>query len=600
MPTLLEHDSKCDDATLNTCFRRRYESDFMSGFLANPSDGVGTDVLATTIRITRVCQGGYFVGQAYSVTTRRIEGVLGRLDDRGVAGVSVTCLTSTSLSGDVHRLTTPTAVLVYTPDHIVVIGSGGTGDTPVFGDAAVPCIANVYRSCDTDCGFKVFVAVGGVSSVTPELTDEVYEDIQVDPYVYRSWLICGSAVVRRGGSTSPRSAIIWRVSAETFMATALPSGEGQPARMYAVIDLTGTSIATRATQAVSIAASGDLVTVGVNVYDAVTSVGVGVCLWPLRHTLTQLLPWSATSYNDPHTGMLRVTGTVSSACLRVLVPTGIGFDCGSSNPSLYVVTLARMDTSAGLASHAVQVQAFSPDTSPCLAFGVAGTCTWTAPSSGSTRPNDAYLASNARDILVVGNSFFAETVTPPFHRYTVPGFPDLTVHATTSSVPLPFVVRVSYTGCPCVMLSDLPGCSAIRWAGGLSETGLNAVTVVGDVNGRLTAPSQCADVLTAVVYLGTRTARIMNCGEAASQPLLRSRGCGIVSLQDSCESCSCPCPSSCAERTTLLLPGPVVIGSATPSAALPLPGTICFDADTGTFKGYNGTTWFTFQGITEL
>lgn len=603
-------DEDVASTTANACFRRRYETEFLNGFLANPSDGVYTELgvgPTTTVRISRVQREGYFVGQAFSVATRRLEGVFGKLDDRGISGISVTCLRSTSLSGEVQRLTTPTALLVYTPDHVVVVGSGGTRDGDVL-----PCIANVYRSYDAGCGFtfKVFVAVGGgLSAATPELTDVSYQDIQVDPYNYRSWLLCGSAVIVDGSVLRRRCAIIWRVSADTFTPIPLPSTEGHPARMYAAIDLTGTGIADKVTQAVSIATSGDLVTVGVNVYNgAVTAVGLGVCVWPLRHTLTQLLPWSATAYNDVHTGMLRVTSTTSTACLRVLVPDGGGFgtDCGGSNPGLYVVLLARMDTTAGFPSHAVQVQAFSRDTSPSLAFGVAGTCTWTAPTTGSTRPNDAYLAPNARDVLVVGNSFFAETKELLLsHTYVVPGFPDLTVHATPESVPLPFVVRVSSLGCPCALVTDLPGCSALRWASGVAETGVNAITVLGDVNDQLTAPSQCADVLTAVVYLGARSApRVMNCGsdDASSRaPLLQTRGCGIVALQRACEACVCSSSSSetctplCATSTTLLLPGPLVIGAGTPTTALPLAGTICFDAETGTFKGYNGTAWVTFR-----
>jgi hypothetical protein len=615
----------------------------MKGYLASTSDGVGVDVDVTTIRVTRVGPYGVFIGTAHSLATGGMTGVLGvagpglaSVDSYGhgygdagcssgagaamgnTGAVTTTCLrTVNETSGDVYELDTPRALLVVGVDHVVVVGNGTAYDAAGTLLTQGPSIANVYRTSSRS--YVAYVAVGNGPS-SPEITMEWYTDIQPDPASNHdavTWLVCGSGIL-----DGKRRALIRRISAVTYMPMYIVApGTALPPLPYAVIDLTGSGYPPSEyarTEAMSIATpSNDLVVVGVNVYnsgDAETS--SGVILWPLRISLVQVLPWNSTAYNSVYTGMVDTTG-LSTTCIRVLAPRdcdlyGTGSACDAGDVGVYAVLLVRLDTAVGLPSHALQVNAYTSDTEPQLSFGVAGILTWYASAAGSTRPNDACLAHNLRDVLVTGNSFLAETTSllEPRHTYTVPGFSELTVHAAAPYTPTAFLLRVACgVVCACVLLSSLDGCAAVRWASGTSILpSVGAALLLGDVTQQLGAPCQLPFLLTAGLQLGKAGVRVTNCNVAASQALpavaLQDHGCGIVTLPQQCGACacsgSCSCSVSmaamqdaCVTTTTLLLPGPIVVGGSAGVPPTPLPGTIRFDAVTQTFQGYTGTAWRT-------
>ena len=617
--------------TSQSCMQREYEMGFLDGFVAPVTDGLGDEIDVTTIRVTKAGPHGFVIGVAYSVATGGLEGFLGNAAGVGPGhplGIKPTCLrTVSSVSGEVYQLHTPRALLVLSQDQVVVVGSGTVYDLDGVAYLNGPAIANVCRNA---CGVLVAYVVVGNGPLSPEITNESYNDIHVDPVGFHgdteTWLVCGTGTLN-GGS---RCALLRRLSAVTYLPVFVHiPDDPTPPRPYAIINMTGSGyspLSTVQTEAVSIATPGDMIVVGVNVYStslADAANPVGTCLWPLRFTLVQLLPWPSTAYNSPYTGLI-VTPGLSTACLRVLAPRVSGSGgggCGSAavcdvgDVALYVVTLVRLDTGQGLPSHAVQVNAYTSDTAPQITFGSAGVLTWTASSYTSTRPNDAILTANGRDVLVVGNAFLGETTLTPVqeplqHEYTVPGFPCLTVHATVPYVPAPFVIKVSYTGgCPCPVVTNLEGCAAVRWASGLSLSALpNAMLMLGDVTEKLRQPAQMPYVLSVALQYGKGGTRLLNCTRVPATSALQSHGCGLVVLPQQCVVCACACSdcsngcvadadgvkAGCATTTTLVLPGPIVIGG-TPSSSptVPLPGSLRFDAASQTFQGYDGTAWRT-------
>ena len=598
--------------------RQPYEAAFLNGWLAVPTDGVGETKDVTSIRITRVSPAdAAFVGQAYSVRTRSLEGVLGWADDNISGAVPSVCLRMDTSSGNAFRLLEPTALLVMAPDHVVVVGAGTINDNPDW----LPSVANVYLRDEI---WTVYVAVGN-GSLPTQIADERYLDIQLDPYNCRCWLVCGSGVVN-----GKRRAVLRRLSVETSTPVPIPN-TGITSPLFVVIDVVDSAIADRVTEAVSIAAcENDIVTVGVNVYDG-DNILLGVCVWPLRPNLNQLLPWSSTGFNNTVTGMIACEYAVTCACVRLLAPSTSSSSlssCGGSTV-LYVVTVAALNTTLGLPSYGVQVSAFSDDTTPQLTFNAAGTVTWWVGEQGSTRPNDACLDFHGRDVLVVGNSFFAETTsdTEPHHDYVVPGLPTRDVRCAAPFVPQPFVMRVTPAGCANVVLNGVTGCAAVHWASGLSFTNLHTAVLLGDTNDSVTRPSQTAGVFSAHLTLFNKStsasarARITNClvtgcgrGDTTTTAVsLQARGCGIVVLEPQCgnckncgscagscggcdvDGCSCSCTASAEpSTTTLILPGAVVLGTVNDvETALPLPGTLAFDSLTQTFRGYIGGAWVT-------
>ena len=594
---------RCNTTTSGLGLRQPYEAAFLNGWLAAPTDGVGETKDVTTIRITRVSpEDAVFVGQAYNVRTRSLEGVLGWADDNTITdAVPSVCLRMDTSSGNAFRLLEPTALLVMAPDHVVVVGAGTVNDDPDW----LPSVANVYLRDET---WTVYVAVGN-GSVPAQIDDERYFDIQLDPYNCQCWLVCGSGVV-----DGKRRAVLRRLSVETSTPIPIPH-YGMTSPLFVVIDVADSAIADRETEAVSIAAcENDIVAVGVNVYDG-DAVLLGVCVWPLRPDLNQLLPWSSTGFNNPATGMIACEYAVTCACVRLLAPRTTLSSCGGVTV-LYVVVIAALNTALGLPSYGVQVSAFSDDTTPQLTFNAAGTVTWWVGEQGSTRPNDACLDFHGRDVLVVGNSFFAETTsdTEPHHDYVVPGLPTRDVRCAAPFVPQPFVMRVTPAGCANVVLNGVAGCAAVHWASGLSFTNLHTAVLLGDTNDSVTRPSQTAGVFSAHLTFLNKSSRITNClvpgcgrGDDATTTAvsLQARGCGIVVLEPQCGNCgSCGgCtasaePSSTTTTTTLILPGAVVLGTVNNvETALPLPGTLAFDSLTQTFRGYIGGAWVTLAVV---
>lgn len=606
----------------------------MRNMLAYPADGLGPQpAVVHTVRITRSAPGPHntvvAIGTAYSVISGVVEGVLTVLPAGAAAGVltnaagtvPVTPLKYTASTGDVLQLTCPVAVrAVPTLGVAIVVGSGvvqpasGGPDVPGPAVAVVTlgppwtntaagngvsacsscgcggsgaCPACVLSKGAVQCcggGLPVIVYVGAGDD--DEFAAAVkYTDIVPSPCdpTATSWLVCGDVVVTDTGRSA---AALWRLGAEFFDAQA---------RVVLDLDGTTTGYLDSETHAVSLATTPGptpCVLVGTHVTDEVSPALTQSLLWPVAVTalaLEPVLPWTATGYNaqTPATrpALQLGPGALGVTLLRVFaVPTG----------AVYVAARAELDTTLSLPLYAVQVLAFTSDTTPDAAYGIDGVSTWFEPTSGASMPTDATLVLGCTvpcgrpSIVVAGNSFLStpQPYNPPdvIDTYVTPCAPYL--NTTAVDLPAPFLVdfRGAAAGSPVPLLCALAGCAPLHYASSFCMYAPDAGMLVGDTSFHVGCPSQAAGLLALNFQFGSSCIsgglRITN-RQAVTVPVVNTECDGLVTVDTKCTS------------TTLLVRGALVVGCQCDDAPA-LPGTIRFNPDSRTFEGFDGERWLPF------
>lgn len=528
-----------------------FEASTLAQFL-----GHYTDPLTYNVRVLRTADGpgGVFsVGTALSTTTGAVEGFLMRTATSGEGSVAVVLTYTDPATGAVYAVTQPKALLV-TREVVVVVGYGYMNDTE-FG----PAVAVVNN--DPVCPPKMpspFIVVGNADN----FADEVYNDVQPNPFCDGCWLVPSSATV-----DGVQTALIRCIDAVTLLPRMV--GPVLSPALYTAITPPA-AVAGQPTAGISVTTTSSLVIVGVHVDGGANSL-----LWTLRPELTEVLPWTATGFNSPTAGVLvSPLATDGITLIRVLA---------LPDDSVFVVLLSGLDTAANLPTAALQVMLFTADTTPALWYGDSGIVTWYDAGANATRPNDAVLTA-AGALLVTGNTF-AQQVEPAegTSLYNVPGFPYLNVAVPDFYVPpKPFLVEFGLcTIPPKVLVLGLPGCARLHWASSTAPT-LPYYTVVGDTAFKTGCPNQNADLLVVLVSpsacLTPNASRIVN-RQAVPTPVLTSSCDGFITLS-----------GLCTRTTVVKVAGPVIVGCYG-DTELPLPGMIRFDPFTRQFEGYNGTEW---------
>lgn len=564
-----------------------YEAECLPSFLAYSKDGLAGEPLHT-VRVTRSAPGAgavFSIGTALSSLTTLIEGFLLRtqvVGSTGSCGVPPGTMTQHSIvlrqvmsDGRVNRLNNPQAILAES-GRIVVVGSGQIDETDGTVVRRGPAIATIiYSGSLTACAPSAYVTVGNGDS-SPEVTDEVYNDIQPDVYQSNTWLIASSGTI-----ATISTALVRRID----MTSRLPLIAGGPTGTltYVAIDLSTSPLADDSvTASVSLVTLTSMIVVGVHLLDG-TSAVAGSLLWPVRVDLSNIEPWTATNYNDGTTGLLRLAASTNNiVLLKVLsLPSDV----------VYVAALAELDTAASLPGHATQVFKFTADTDPDLLYGTNGISTWFDGEHNSTRPNDAILAPGSDgNVVVVGNSI-NETTDVSGALYSVPGFAYLNVLAAVTdgvpALPVPFLIEFKDICSPSpgmtrVLINGLDGCGPLHWASTFGLFCASAGMIAGDTDFHVGCPSQPADLLTATVGLGC-PARLINAGRTLI-PVITTCCDGFVCVDAKCAP------------TVLQVKGPIVIGcDETGLEDAALPGSIRFNPDTATFEGFNGTAWVVFN-----
>ncbi len=538
-----------------------FEATTLAQFLGNY-----TDPFTYNVRVLRTSDGpgGVFsIGTALSTTTGAVEGFLMRTvtADGCEQSTSVAVVLSFTdpATGAVYALTQPKALLV-TRESVIVVGHGYMNDVE-FG----PAVAVVNN--DPVCPSKMpspFVVVGNAD----DLPGEVYNDIAVNPFCDGCWLVAATATI-----DDVETALVRCIDAVTLLPRMV--GPVLAPTLYTPITPPA-AIEGQPTSGVSVTATSSLVVVGVHVDGGVNSL-----LWTLRPDLTEVLPWTATGYNDPVSGVL----------VSPLATDGITLIRALALPddSLFVAVLSGLDTAANLPAAALQVMLFTADTTPAVWYGDSGIVTWYDAGANATRPNDAVLTrapSGSMSLLVTGNTF-AQQVAPTEDTslYNVPGFPYLNVVVPDFYVPpKPFLVE--FPLCPVtprVLVLGLPGCARVHWASSTATTP-PSFTLVGDTAFKTGCPNQNADLLIVLVAalcgrgVVPSPARIVNC-QPVPVPVLTSSCDGFINIS-----------GLCTRTTVLKVAGPVIVGCYADNE-MPLPGMIRFDPLSRQFLGYNGTEW---------
>jgi hypothetical protein len=495
----------------------------MDGMTGNPD---------ATMRIIRACEG-FAIGTA--MRDGHVTGFL--LNTHRLHTIP---LIQTMPSGDVHHLKYPRAMLLRADGRITVVGQG------VCGDSTFPAIAHVLE--DT-----VTVLLGnGLDD-----SSETYFDVLEDACRSDTLCICGES----GGGVATVHVV---------------DGCTGVVKKTALLSATTVGSSEATTVAVSMTATHEcMLVVGVHVGNAGDDESSSL-LWPLDlHTLTQLLPLSVTSFNDPSTNRLRLPmHTHGSTIIKVL-----GGRRGEALHVVSMVTFRATTPCVNVPLHALVVQKFTRDTDPDVAYGASGFVTWYDAHAMSTRPTDAVLHGGT--VYVTGNVFASETATAA--TYITPALPFLNVHADPTSAPAPFVLQVRPGGSASCLLNSLGGgCAEATFANAIVVTPA-VITVLGDVWFHLRCPAQPAGLLLVTLGMVGSCPRVLNGGKV-NIPIIRVNSPTVV------------VDALCDGPTTLQIAGPLVVGcvASGDTAASCLPGTIVFDPVLKTFKGFDGDAWKSF------
>jgi hypothetical protein len=322
-------------------------------------------------------------------------------------------------------------------------------------------------------------------------------------------------------------------------------------------------------------------------------------LWALNLDGTLMLPITVTSYNDPITGFLRTPANVETLSI---VSVQIN-DAGVT----YATSCGTTTSGALLPLYVTVVHAFNTDTDAILSFGtpvsslstactVAGITTWYGSSGEAARPTGSTVRSYDGSLLVYGNVFSA--VSPldslTYDTISVPNLPWLGVRVpqttgfSLGSTVSPFLIRVNCYGNVCSLVAPLTcPCSTFIWTASfvlMSPTGYGVL--IGDCASKPLAPSQPATMLFLTLQLnGSHPAKLTNALSSyypGTSSLLNLSCDGVRTVDNVCTA------------TTLVVNGPVVVGSNSTPATLP--GAIKFED--GVFYGYTGTDWLAFTMAT--
>lgn len=611
----------------------KYEERTLSGFIGTITDGVATTTTAHTIRVV----DGLAIGTAPST-----DPALGGLETGYIANLAVSscaqrvgvtspcsCLYVPTLalrqllpSGQTYALNLPRALTTRrftdAAPLVIIVGTGTVYDTdgvtPL--QTGLPGIATVPVP-NPGCGFfqdqlTIILGNGDTTYIT-----ENYYDVVVDPCLGDYIFVCGNA----SPAEEDPVAIVRHVS----ITTGLPDAT--------------TASTVPFTVAVSLVLLPTMLAVGVNNTDDDQAF-----VWSLtKPDLVSVAPEPNvynTGYNNPSTSELRLgSQQTNTVIIRVLADPGVP-------GALWVVANATLTAGVMNPTQAVAVYAFLADTNPDVAWGDGnGIAIWWVPDGGATqltRSTDAIWAPPgpfAAGLLVCGNAYVSGDSTILY-----PALPHFSVDSVdpTQVAPWMFVARRCHTvnpsggppgscgvfgpgcggGCPGTMIqvsfTDLGGCAETRLLNclGLSQPGCSTIVVCsGDVIQSVLCPGQPAGILDALVTLtaspascktkavgavnGTVVCNIINgtsgsrsvllppcteCGSCCPEAVLRTCGDGVVRVVTSC----------CEASTTFIVDGPVVVGRCGAANALPIPGSIVFDATTNQFLGYNGTSWQAF------
>jgi hypothetical protein len=461
----------------------------------------------------------------------------------------------------------PTAALCTT---VVVVGSGSLlaadGTTVLLQNQAI--IGTVVVSGCVMEEPTLFLGLGDVWGAAPSVSG--YTDLVWSPYENNVVFVCGYA----NSPTPPYTAHAGVASVDVTTGTALQG-------------LLLSDVATTTFGVSIVNAPPGLVTIGVNDFAPDAN---DALLWTVT-AVTGGAPFASvapfpsvlnTQYNDPSTSRLRRPDHATALkIIRVVAHVCNG---------IMVVACATMDAGGGTPSKVLVVYAFDGATSPIASFGTLGALTWWVPDGGttsSTQPTDAVLVPDG-GLVVVGNAF-------PSGTENFDGFP---VSARGVGVPpRPFAVQVkscSSAWCCCccgggappnvaLLVSDLPGCAYARFATSAFLSNPKCLHITGDVFPHgCGVPAQQAGVLHAIVSLACPV-RVVNNGPCAGY--CRPKDGGPARIDYACAS----------NVSTLIVAGPVVVGSVCPdagtSSALPIPGSLMFDPVARKFLGYDGTSW---------
>jgi hypothetical protein len=515
------------------------------------------------IRVTKTlaAQGSVFsIGVALREETWEVEGFLSQTlatNDQPVAAIPLDYASTTGYC----QMTCPRGLalinneLIVVGDGIITFAEGGDVSDP---------LPTVARICPGSCKV-LYMQVG--NGVFNPVDSESYCDAQEDPCTPNGVLVCGWINVDGTPQASFR-----RLNPVTLLPELIPG----TALAYTLLPDTEVAAPTKG---VTLAVSTVLNMILIGVQTATTSL-----IWPLKLDGVPLPLAPVTSFNDPVTNRLRLfAGTISVTIIKILISL-----CGEA----YAVGYATGDPySPTTPAKSLVVYAFTDDTDPHLSFGVDGIANWSDAYSVATRPNDAVLDPDGR-VVVTGNGFANEGSGDSAVALTVPCLSWLTVLVQPDGVnpevltapPVPFVVRFSCAGCPCVLLrgvGDHTDAAQFTWASAFVFTALGLKGVVtGDVATSALLPAQPALTMVLQTAVSGCNARIQNCG-LTPVPVIHTSCQGVVEVD------------ARVAPTTLIVNGPVVVGDVGNNAPEPtLPGAIRYHQ--GVFQGYDGVAWRAF------
>jgi len=522
------------------------------------------------------------IGTALSSFTWGNVGVL-------VIGTESTYTFSSFTATGFAYLNVPRGILAVPEENcVIVVGTGYIVSVDQSTNSGpLPAVARV-NLCTND----VFIQVGNGDT----LINEEWNDVQLEA-CGGSYLVAGNGKV---GTAGPVQAVIRKLDCSTLMPVALPA-TNLPYVLLPTTNFLATGQSFDVSNAVSIASSGKLNLIVAAVQATIAySVPLSTSfssslLWAVNLDGTLMSPITVTSYNNPATGFLRTPASVSTLSI---VSVQIN-DAGVT----YATSCGTTSSGAPLPLYVTVVHAFNCDTDAILSFGtpvsslttactVSGITTWYGSSGEAARPTGSTVRTYDGSLLVFGNLF--SDVSPPdstaYSTISVPNLPWLGLRVPQATgfmlgtTVTPFLIRVNCSGNVCSLLRPLAcPCSSFIWAAYfvlLSPTGHGVM--IGDCASKPLAPSQPATMLFLTLQLnGSHTAKLTNAVKSclSASSLLTSSCDGVKIVDNVCTS------------TTLVVNGPVVVGSsATPAT---LPGAIKYEA--GVFYGYTPAGWVAFS-----
>ena len=506
-----------------------YEAPVACGFVSALEDA--GSLIATT-RVIRAA-GQFAIGSAPALALKGA--VAGFVVDLGAQGADCCDAAPTILlqqplpGGTMHHLTTPRGIIRASATTLVVVGSGRVTDAEglVLLDNA-PALAVVTLAAT---GSALELGTCPVVHVGNGVTAsaEAYYDVVLDPCAPCTRVyVCGVAL-GEADTEVPTVHLVDVVSGMSLVHIVHPTVAGV---------------------AVSLISFGSWLVVGVNVVDD------GALVWTIAPSPgLELATVPDTGFNDPTTGRLRL-GDVPNA----LAPTPVIIRVLTGGPNAYVVTRMNVSVAAPSPITLLAVYGFGSDTAPLTVT------TWASEDSGvtnRTEPTDAVWAAGG--LVVVGNLYLSMVAG---ESYVYPALPHL--DAVDVGPPAPFCVHLPVLPCtkpPRCVFSNLAGCTNARIANAvtLGTSGGVGVRVVGDVFANAFVAGEPAGVLNVFVGLG------------CAPKILNGTSCLGVTRGIS--------------DTPQWAAGPLVVASTSTEVAVPIPGTLVFDATLGVLRLFNGATW---------